>query len=535
MSDASTGQSLVELRDDLLGRLAAVRKRMRGHFVAEGTARLLGWLVALLALTLLLDWWLELSLAARLCCWGVILAIVGWVLTRHLIGPLKLALSPIEVADALDRSPLKIKTESTQDQPLENQPPKTLLAPRVATVLQLSEQNDPNAISPPMIDRAVRAGHEALASVDFRSRLSGKHLTWSIAGIAVAILIPTLFTLVFPTPAKLWAQRWLLASDRPWPRSTMITVEGLRDGRLIVPRGEPANLQIHVVDEKQPTETVWMRLTGSDGESQTISLTKFAVGDFRHELPPMQSAVNVEMWGGDGRAEPFRIEPMDRPRIVDVELTAKHPRETTPQVHSFTTGAGNVRVLPGSQSQLRITTNVPVATSEVGREGAGVDALPVKFTRNEASQLSMDWTHTGEVRLRVVLTAEESGLQSYPQPLVIGVQEDNPPRVSARYRGVRQRVTPEAIIPLTVTARDDFGIGSVSVNVAIPTPAAKPPMDDEMPEEEAVDEKEVPDPSDSNGQTSDGTGEEPAEKVPPPSAHGPDSPRSPLPAARGSR
>src|SRR5690606_2159862 len=168
-------------------------------------------------------------------------------------------------------------------------------------------------------------------------------------------LIPVGFALAQPATARLWAQRWLAGSDRPWPRDTHIEVVGVEDGRLIVPRGEPATLQVLVTDKEQPTEVVHMRMRSESGRDETVTLTRFEPGDFRYDLPPLQQPVDVTIWGGDGEAEPFAITPIDRPRIVDLLLRATHPRLSEPTVHHFRGEEGTVRLPPQTDAVLELT------------------------------------------------------------------------------------------------------------------------------------------------------------------------------------
>ncbi len=62
------------------------------------------------------------------------------------------------------------------------------------------------------------------------------------------------------------------------------------------------------------------------------------------------------------------------------------------------------------------------------------------------------------MQLEIELTGSEARLSSVPTPLSIGLKVDQPPRVTLAYTGVRQRITPIAHIPLTISARDDYGV-----------------------------------------------------------------------------
>jgi hypothetical protein len=451
--------SLNSLREQIASRLAVVRRALLGHFLAEGVARTLVVTVGLLLLSLGLDWWLDLSLTARLIYWGVVLASAAGVLFWFVVRPWRLPLGPIDVAAALDQK--------------RHGPP---LAPQVASVIQLVDSNpDQIGESEAMRETAVRASHAALEQIDFRTALNSKHLWTAIAVALGTLLLPAGIALAFPSTAKLWAERWFSGSDRPWPRSTRISVEGVKDGVLQVPRGEVFTVQAKVTDDKAPTQTVWLRQRPTEGKTQTYTLEKFSDGDFRLQLAPQQQPSRVEVWGGDGRAEPFKIIPVDRPKITSMLLTAQGPRETEPKKFDFKTTDSAVRLAPQTKAKFEFETNVECSAIKVETSSPGLD----RFTNSGTNKHAVEWVHDAAVSLRIVLVSQESGLESHPQTVSIGELPDRAPRLSLRHSGVRLRVTPEATIPLTISARDDFGIRTLSLDLSTPQATIVKPVDEE--------------------------------------------------------
>ena len=469
MTSEPNNSTLTALRDQLAERLHAVRRALLGHFLADGVARTLVVVVGLLLLSLGLDWWLDLSWTARLVYWGVVLTCAAGVLFWFVVRPWRLPLGPIDLAAALD------KRQSEEQKP--SGPP---LASQVASVLQLVDANpDQLGESSAMREQAVRASHAALSQINFKSALNSKHL-WTAATVAiVALLVPAGIALAFPGTARIWAERWLTGSDRPWPRSTMLEVADVRNGVLQVPRGEVFTLQVKVTDEKQPTEIVHLRHRPEEGKTQTLTLEKFATGDFRLDMPPQQQVSRNELWGGDGRAEPFRIIPVDRPRIVSIKLQAKGPRDTAPKTYDFRATDGAVRLSPQTAAHLEFETNVECNTIKVDTTAKSIAG----FQKVSALKHAVDWVHSESVSMRIVLVSQESGLESHPQSISIGDMPDRPPRIAMRHSGVRLRVTPEATIPLSINIRDDFGIYGASVHLTVAALTSAAPAKDT--EEEA--------------------------------------------------
>ena len=515
--DLPSTNSLTSLRAEVAARLNSVRRALLGHFLADGVARTLVVTVGLLLLSLGLDWGLDLSLTARLIYWGVVLASAGGVLFWFVVRPWRLPLGPIDVAAALDQ-----KRTGTP------------LASQVASVLQLVEGNpDQVGESAAMRDIAVRASYASLAQINFKAALNSRHL-WTAAAVAVAaLLVPAGIALAFPSTAQLWAARWFAGSDRPWPRSTQLDVVGVREGVLQVPRGEVFSLQVKVIDQKQPTQIVHMRLRPAEGKTQTLTLEKFAEGDFRLEMPPQQQTSRVEVWGGDGRAEPFRIVPVDRPRIVNMSLQAKGPRDSQPKTYDFNASDSAVRLSPQTKAHFEFETNVECGTVKVETTSTSIAG----FQKQDALKHAVDWVHKDAVSLRIVLVSKESGLESHPQTVSIGELPDRPPRLSMRHSGVRLRVTPEATIPLTISVRDDFGVYSVAVNLTVPALTAVKPVDEELspatpkPDEKPAGEKPA-EPAMPSAPAKPESAAPPAAEAPQPAPETP-AKTEPVPAASG--
>jgi hypothetical protein len=77
------------------------------------------------------------------------------------------------------------------------------------------------------------------------------------------------------------------------------------------------------------------------------------------------------------------------------------------------------------------------------------------------------------VQLEIELVSRDARLLSVPTMVSVGLKIDQPPRVAIAFTGVTQRVTSRAKIPLTVEARDDYGVAQMglAINAQTPDPA----------------------------------------------------------------
>ena len=224
MSSTPRSDEFEALQQTISGKLERVGVALRRHTLLEATVRIFATLLGLASLSLLFDWWLELSLVARALYLLVCLAVVGYLFYRYIYLPLRVSLSSIEIANLIDRSKKVI--------------PQQALAPRVASVLQLPNHLTQSAQSQPMIEQAVRSNYQQLCQYPFQEVINSRHTRNCLLILLAVILIPVGFGLGLPEAGRLWSQRWFAGSNEPWPRNTRLTVVGLQAGQWILPRGQ---------------------------------------------------------------------------------------------------------------------------------------------------------------------------------------------------------------------------------------------------------------------------------------------------------
>jgi hypothetical protein len=88
------------------------------------------------------------------------------------------------------------------------------------------------------------------------------------------------------------------------------------------------------------------------------------------------------------------------------------------------------------------------------------------------THFSMDWTHNASVQMEIELISRDAHLASAPTTVAIGLKNDQPPRVTLGYSGVKLRVTSRARIPLTIDARDDYGVAGAQLAIKTEAPEA---------------------------------------------------------------
>ncbi|MFQ5845796.1 MAG: hypothetical protein ACE5JG_12505, partial [Planctomycetota bacterium] len=181
------GRSPVE---DILRKLAALRRRIRAALAAEGAARVLGALLGCVAASFCLDYVFKLEAAARAVLLAAGVGLLVWLVRRFLVRPLRRRTPDDALAVAFEvRHPE--------------------LGDRVINALQLARTESPEryGMSPQLVDEAVRAASGVIDGLDERHLIDRRRRTRNVLAAAGAVAVLGAAAVLFPRPAGLWFQR----------------------------------------------------------------------------------------------------------------------------------------------------------------------------------------------------------------------------------------------------------------------------------------------------------------------------------------
>jgi hypothetical protein len=155
----------------------------------------------------------------------------------------------------------------------------------------------------------------------------------------------------------------------------------------------------------------------------------------------------------------YDVRVVDRPAVVDAQITVQPPAYANLEPPDIPRGQTVVEVLPGSTVCLTITTNKPVVRawlateSERLMEAGAVD--PTRFSL--AFRPTESASYSFELRDRDGLT----GLRSVR--FRIRLRSDRAPIVKLRMPGAGDLITPEAELPIELSAEDQYGLASADL------------------------------------------------------------------------
>jgi hypothetical protein len=180
---------------------------------------------------------------------------------------------------------------------------------------------------------------------------------------------------------------------------------------------------------------------------------------FNYELAPLGESVDLYLTGGDDWLGPIPVEPIDRPTVAVLEITALRPGSS--EAETVKVGASTEQQIYQRETklELKLVASQSLQTAEALSDGRQLSG----WERVDERTYTLRWTMQDPLALEFRLVGEQGGLASKPYFLSIGLLRDREPRLTLRSSGVGRRITPVARIPLAIHATDDFGIASLGL------------------------------------------------------------------------
>ena len=369
---------------ELQARVLEARRVWKRTLFWTGCAIATVGLIAILAGAAIVDLLMPLPTSVRIALLVGVIGAAGYLLYRYLIQPLRVKLTPHDVALNVER-----KHRDLED--------------RLVSALQFGEAETEDPIKSHLLQRLVTDAVERTDGIDFKATIDKSKKRKHI-GIAAAVFAGcALIALIFPAELNISLNRLL----SPWEKTepvftTKLTVEpgnarilrgrslainaevtgkAADKARLIYTKGDPA-----VDTEPQGQEIDMMRI---EGEKHRFGYEIFNINE---NMEYYVTANGVE-------SERYTVEVFDMPKVTAVEVTYTYPEYT--QLNPITQqGEGNIRAVAGSQAEVRITTNKAIESATLTVDAQ--DAIPMLISDGRTLTTTLDVLNDGKYIVKLL-------------------------------------------------------------------------------------------------------------------------------------
>ena len=270
---------------------------------------------------------------------------------------------------------------------------------------------------------------------------------------AVAVALPAALTVAEPGGSGLWFRRNVLLARVEWPpRTKLVALEAPE----FVPRGEAATVAVRAQGRIPRTARLGLRGTSS-GAPRALVMERSGADTFVADLGPLEETVLFTVRAGDAVLGERRIEAVDRPGVARARMVVKPPAYIATEEAEVPWNAPVFDVPTGSRVTIAVEATKPLSLA-VLKQAEGAEQSQ---DRAGALDAAFDLPVTGDLRGEIVLRDTLGLWSGRPLPFEIRAVPDRPPVVGIVGEGVGEMLVPDARIPLSVQAADDYGVAAL--------------------------------------------------------------------------
>jgi hypothetical protein len=440
--------------------LAALRGRIRRYVWLQGIAVSVAWLGLAFWGSLLLDWSFEPPVAVRVAILALIVAGFVGLLFRLIFRRVRVRLGDGSMAMLLERRFPQFN--------------ESLL-----TAVELSSrQLDARECSPVMLGRTCREAEAPVAEVRLARIFNPLPLWLSVAAAIYLVWTVAVFGVFLPGPFHTWLHRNLMLSNELWPRRTRLEVVGFPHGWTKVARGDdfvvvaradlrkpwvPSKVEIHYRSEDGSRLSARMTREGKPNPA------KDQYQEYSHTFAGIAAPIRFDVVGGDDAVRGLRIEVVDSPTIVAMQLHCRYPPymgrspRTLPAV-------GVMQIPRGTEITLRAKSNKDLVSVQVdsGQEEPRHAAEVIRPDSRTPREFQYRIANLNEDRALLLTVADTDGIKSRePVRLGLAVLNDEKPQLALQLRGIGSAITAKARVPVAGQVTDDYGVARIWFEYAV--------------------------------------------------------------------
>jgi hypothetical protein len=307
-----------------------------------------------------------------------------------------------------------------------------------------------------MVLALLRSTRKQIAGLKIDDLLDTRRLKASLRLLAVVFVPVALMVLFNPS----WVGNTFSLLTRPLdhlpPSKTLIelTPKGTR-----VVRGTPVSIQAATSGAipKSLNLIIWTG-TNEHGENigeERIPMESTGRGMFSARIPKLARTIKYRAVSGEFTSPVYSAEAVDPPEIGNIQIALYAPAYTG--LGSITFPGGNIEGLKGSTVRLDATTTKEVVKAEIAFDDG--KKIPIKIDGRKL-QTSFVLFQPQQYRL---LVEDSYGFRNAPIAYDLKVKPDGFPTIELLQPKEDMEISGDEVLSLEYTARDDFGIGEISL------------------------------------------------------------------------
>ena len=427
----------------LAEKISAVRRKQVGVAVGTGAGIAVGAFIILLAVGMLLDWWLDFPLWVRVITLTLVLGVTGAFVWRFVITPIRRQPDDDTIALTIEKARPEFHSRLISSIQF---PRPGVIVPGTAASLARMTIAETEALARPMDFTEVIPTKEL-----------SKVLTWSVAVFALGI-----FSLMYGGQVSVDLLKRAFLSSTLVPRHTRVFVV-TGDTRIGV--GDPIRIEAVAHGVVPNNGRLIVKATGK--RTQEYALEKNKEGNFTRTIENVQQSFDYTIRLNDGVSRAHHVEVVPRPTTASIQCEQQFPAYTG--LPNTKRALGDLALLAGSKLSLAVTATRDIKQAALRLAGLSNDVpmqIDVKNSRELRGEFSIPPKGLTGFSIEMLDTSD---MQSRDSAVYrIDVVPDRAPKVRIVYPDRREElVTRQAVQPIGFEATDDFRIAQARLRYRI--------------------------------------------------------------------
>ncbi len=227
----------------------------------------------------------------------------------------------------------------------------------------------------------------------------------------------------------------------------------LKPGSLRLPRN--SQLLIEVLNPEQRLEHRLFYRTES-------TWRELAMTNYSYLFEQLENSLEYYVENDAARSPTYKVEVVDEPIVRSWQLSYNYPAYMGLNPVTDSLSYGNITAYAGTRVKLAILSNVPLVSAILKYAEGGSVELAKLDSRSWVTQLTVSTNRTWYLELK-----DELGRSSRPEEKQITVIPDNPPQVRILFPAKDIILDQDLILPLIISADDDFGLQDCNLKYQI--------------------------------------------------------------------
>ncbi len=450
---------------ELQAKILEARRVWKRSIFWAGFAIVLTGLTALFMGEAIVDWLMPLPNFIRIALLIGGIGMIGYLLYRYLVQPLRASLTLRDVALNVER----------------NHPD---LEDRLISAVQFGNRESTDPIESHMLQRLLEDTTERVKGVDFKATVDHSRTRKHIGIAALVVAACCVLALIFPTEIHTSLLRVLVPWEKTDPvLTTKLTVE---PGNARILRGK--SLPIHVTVTGKSAEKVV--LTYEDAHIQETATPDGADTStqqqinmlqnpddkrgFAYEIFNIDADIEYYVVANETTSERYTVEVFEMPKVTEISVAYTYPDYTglKPVVQ---TGTGDIQAVVGTQAELKFTTNKAIQTATFSLRRDVKDRSFTERLTGTPEPVTTEMVISDGNTLATTVDVDENGTYTVQLLCIDGFNNEIPieytlkaipdeiPEVVIKEPGRDIKTTKLGEVGIIAEATDDYGIAELKL------------------------------------------------------------------------